>query len=111
MKKLLIAAGLGLIFGTLVSKYLFGGTVLSLLPWAIAGLGIGWFANSMQESLGDGAAYGFVLTFSFMMMGYEGSASRISRILPFSALGLFGALCGLVLGITGYALARLIKKA
>ena len=109
MKKLIIAVIVGLLLGAVVSKYLFVGSWLNLVLWGAAGVIIGWFTRSFRESLASGAVFGFVLAFSFMMAGYSGTMPVASRILPFSILGVVGAVCGIVLTIFGYWLSRRMR--
>jgi len=110
MKIILIAGSLGLVLGAIVSKYLFVGSWLNLILWGVFGVGIGFYAGKLRAALVAGAIYGFVLSFSFMMAGYEGTMSRASRILPFSVLGLFGAICGVILAVIGYLAAKKFRK-
>jgi len=107
--KLAVSILVGALLGTIGARYLFVGSALSLVPWGIAGLAIGYWGDS-RASMINGAAYGFALTFVFLVAGYTGSASLLSRLPFFALLGLFGAICGLVLGILGYLLKTLIHK-
>jgi hypothetical protein len=77
----------------------------TLVPWAIAGLALGYRANR-REAVISGAAYGFVLSFVFMAAGYTGDRLLITRVPFFALLGLFGALCGLVLAWVGSRIGR-----
>ena len=54
--------------------------------------------------------FGFILSFSFMMSGYEGTMSRASGILTFSILSLVGAICGMALTLIGYPVASRSKS-
>jgi hypothetical protein len=110
MTKLLVSIIVGSILGVIGSRYLFVGSGLSLLPWAVAGLAIG-YANARREAIIDGAVYGFFLCFVFMLAGYTGSASVISRLPFFALLGIFGAFCGLVLGLLGSLLRNVRRPA
>lgn len=101
MKKITTAVVAGLILGVVGARYLFVGSWLNLVPWAIAGLAIG-FWGAKNESLVNGVAYGFVLTFVFMLAGYEGKPSLISRVPFFAILGVVGGMCGLILGFVGF---------
>jgi len=67
----------------------------------IVGLLIGYGVQK-REWLVNGSCYGFAITFVFMVAGYAGNAYLISRIPFFAMLGLFGGLCGLVLGLMGF---------
>jgi hypothetical protein len=75
----------------------------SLVPWGLFALAIGFWCNKGQ-SLYGGAIYGFCLCFSFMIAGYNGTASLVSRLPFFVVIGLFGAVCGIAVSITGYFL-------
>ena len=103
MKKTFVSIVVGSLLGIIGSRFLFVGSALSLIPWAIAGLAIGAWCNK-RESMIYGAVYGFALTFVFMIAGYTGIASLLSRLPFFALLGLFGASCGFVLCILGYLL-------
>jgi hypothetical protein len=109
VKKAVVSVIAGSLLGILGARYLFVGSALSLIPWAIAGLAIGAWSNK-RESMINGAIYGFALSFAFMVAGYAGTASLLSRLPFFALLGLFGALCGFILGILGFLLkAGLLK--
>ncbi len=110
MSKFFISIAIGALLGIIGSRYLFVGSWLSLIPWAIAGLAIGYWGN-LRESLVNGGAYGFALAFVFMIAGYTGSASLVSRLPFFALLGVFGGLCGLVLGWLGYLLKKFVHRA
>jgi len=86
MVKIIIAAILGVILGATGPYY----------------ASIGWY--SKQQSLYAGALYGFCLNFSFMIAGYTGTASLLSRLPFFILIGLFGAVCGVALAAAGYFL-------
>ena len=102
MAKVIVAAILGIIVGATGPYYLFLGSY-SLVPWGLVGLALGFWCNK-RESLYAGAIYGFCLSFSFMVAGYNGAASLVSRFPFFALLGLFGAVCGVALTATGYFL-------
>ena len=100
MMKLLVAIFAGTALGILASRYIFVGSWLSLIPWAIAGLALG-FWSQRRVAMINGTVYGFVLAFIFMVSGYSGSGSLISRLPFFTVLGVVGAVCGLILGFLG----------
>jgi H+/Cl- antiporter ClcA len=56
-----------------------------------------------NESIVNGVVYGFVLSFVFLLAEYSGKASLISRVPFFAVLGVFGGVCGLVLGLLGFS--------
>jgi hypothetical protein len=99
--KLFISIVVGAALGVIGSRYLFVGSWLILIPWAIAGLAIGYWGPK-RGAMANGAVYGFVLSFIFMQAGYSGSAPAISRVPFFALLGVFGAICGFGLGLVGF---------
>jgi hypothetical protein len=101
MKKLFLSALAGVVLGVVGARYLFVGSFLSLIPWGIAGLLIGYWARRSRVAVIDGGLYGFTVAFTFMLAGYQGEASIINRIPFFALLGLVGAVCGSVLGWMG----------
>ena len=102
MVKIIIAAILGAILGATGPYYASLGWY-SLVPWGLVVLAIG-FSCSKPQSLYAGALYGFSLCFSFMIAGYNGTASLASRLPFFALIGLFGAVCGIAGSVTGYFL-------
>jgi len=80
MVKIIIAAILGVMLGATGPYYASIGWY-SIIPWGLVGLAIGFWC-SKRQSLYAGALYGFCLNFSFMIAGYTGTASLLSR-LPF----------------------------
>ena len=104
MLKTITAMIVGALLGVIGSRYLFVGSALSLIPWGIAGCLIGIWSDTRRQSILNGGLYGFVLSFVFMLSGYAGSEPVISRFPFFALLGLFGAVCGLILGWIGFFL-------
>ena len=102
---LLAALAVGALLGVLGARVVLVGSGLSLIPWAIAGPALGVCCRSGRETVGAGAVFGFALAFTFMTTGYDGSAALHTRLLPFAALGLVGAICGAVLTAVGHRLA------
>jgi hypothetical protein len=101
--KLVVSIVVGSLLGYIGSMVLFVGSWLSLIPWAIVGLAIGYWGHR-REAMVNGICYGFALAFIFMIAGYTGNASLTSRIPFFAILGIFGGLCGLILGLAGSAI-------
>ncbi len=99
--RILLVLSVGSLLGFLGARYLFVGSWLCLIPWTIAGLVLGYASRKGEPTL-TGAAYGFALSFVFMIAGYGGAASLLSRLPSFALLGLFGALCGLLLSLVGF---------
>lgn len=102
MVKIIIAAILGAILGATGPNYAYLGWY-SLVPWGLVVLAIGLWCSKPQ-SVYAGALYGFSLCFSFMIAGYNGRASLASRLPFFALIGLFGAVCGIAVSVTGYFL-------
>jgi len=102
MIRLVVAIVLGALFGLTGPRYLFLGW-FSLIPWGIAGLALGYWSQRGERVM-VGVLYGFALCFSFMIAGYTGTASLVSRLPFFGLVGVFGALCGLGLTVVGHRL-------
>jgi len=107
MIEVITALVLGVLLGMAASHALFLGW-WTLVPWGIGGLALG-FAFRRSATL-VGAIYGFVLCFTFMLAGYNGTASLISRVPFFAIIGCVGAICGAVLAFTGARLKRLASR-
>jgi hypothetical protein len=105
MFRVFIAVLVGLIFGILGPYYLAIG-IFSLIPWAFAAAILGYYCGGWAEAALDGAIYGFVLSFSFMIAGYTGNDPVAGRFPAFAILGLFGAACGSVFGLAGLGVRR-----
>jgi len=102
VNKILAAGILGVLVGISGQYYLSLG-VYSLIPWGLIGLAIGAWCTQRQ-GLSAGALYGFCLCFAFMVAGYSGSASLLSRIPFFLLIAAFGAVCGVALAAVGHFL-------
>ena len=109
MTKVVVSIIAGSLLGVIGSRYLLFGSWLNLLPWGIAGLVIGYWSER-REWVVNGGCTSFALAFVFLTKGYAGSAPLISRLLFFGMLGLFGGLCGLVLGRVGFEIKRRLKN-
>jgi hypothetical protein len=101
IRRTVVSICLGALLGILGARYVFVGSALSLVPWAIAGLCIGYF-NERRGAMINGAVYGFVLSFAFMCAGYKGTVPLVSRVPFFLLLGAIGAVCGFALGNLGF---------
>jgi hypothetical protein len=104
-----VAVVLGTALGVIGARFVFIGSALSLIPWALAGLALGAWCTRVQ-ALSVGAAYGFALAFVFMVAGYSGSAPLLGRLPAFALLGLVGAVCGLVLAWLGASVSHLMYR-
>ena len=106
---LVAAAACGALLGFLGARVVLVGSGLSLVPWAVVGLGLGLARRSGRLPAGLGATYGFALAYTFMVTGYDGAAALHTRLLPFVVLGAFGALCGMLLAVGGQLLRRRVS--
>jgi len=89
----------GLVLGFGASKMLsLGGW--TLLPWGIAAMVIGWLSGGIKSAIINGALYGFVLSFVFLLAGYVGN-ELLDKVPAFVLLGIFGGVCGLILSGVG----------
>ena len=111
MRAILLSALIGTVLGYLGARVLFVGSYLSLIPWGIAGFILGWWSQTYRTAGMNGAVYGFVLAFFFMLVGYEGSSPVWTRIPFFALLGLVGAVCGAGWGLGGAWLSQFTGKA
>jgi hypothetical protein len=109
MKKIVVAIAAGAVLGVVGSRVLFVGSWLSLIPWTIAGLALGAWCGRW-ESVRVGAVFGFSVSFVFMVSGYSGSAPLLGRLPAFAVLGVFGAVCGIVLGLLGSLIGSGLKR-
>ena len=109
IKKVIVAVAVGIVFGILSSRYVLVGSALSLVPWGIAGVLLGLWCPLFQEAVPIGALYGFLVAFTFMAAGYQGSAPILTRLPFFAILGIVGAICGIVLGVIGSFVRRKLR--
>jgi hypothetical protein len=76
-----------------------GGPVWILIPWGTNSFAIAYKVSSYK--IISAAGFGFAASFAFMMAGYSGEASLVSRIPPFLVIALFGGICGSLCGLVG----------
>ncbi len=86
-----------------------GGPAIILLPWGIVSFIIGTVSTNKKWATANGAVFGFVASFVFMLSGYDGHTALFTRFVPFAIIGLFGAICGLVLSLLGHVVYRRIR--
>lgn len=99
-----VLIALGASLGVLGARYLLVGSALSLIPWGISSIGIGWLSTTRYRAIRDAAVFGFTLAASFMVAGYQGAEPLLTRLPAFGLLGLIGALCAATLALLGHAL-------
>jgi hypothetical protein len=92
----------GVVIGAAGPQYVFLGAY-SLIPWGLIAILLGLWGNK-RETMKSGAIYGFSLSFAFLVAGYNGAASLMSRFPFFAILALFGAVFGMALSAVGYFL-------
>ena len=97
--RLTAAVALGLLLGW-AAAHVLSLQWWTLVPWGLAAAALG-FRASRATAVVAGALYGFVLCFVFTLAAYGGAAPAITRVPFFTALGLVGALCGLLLALFG----------
>jgi hypothetical protein len=73
----------------------------TLIPWAVAGLVIGAITRDRREAVLAGATYGFVLGFSFMVFGYDGTDPVVAKVPFFALLGIVSAGFAVTLSLAG----------
>ena len=95
------AAVLGLVLGYAGSQLL-NLQWATLIPWALGGLAVGAVCRVRSEALVAGLAYGFVLGFSFMVVGYNGTDPIVGKLPFFAIIGVVSAAFGGVLAFVGW---------
>lgn len=104
-----VGAAVGIVRGVVGARFLLVGSWLNLVPWSVAGAALGARPRRVREATLVGAAYGFGLGFAFMIAGYAGAASLVSRLAPFLIIGAIGALCGAGLAALSASIMRRIR--
>ena len=103
-------AVLGAALGVIGARFVFVGSGLSLIPWGLVAIVVGVLAPTRGAALADAAAYGFTLALTFMVAGYDGTATLVSRLPSFVILGLIGAGCAALLALIGSFVATAIRR-
>lgn len=101
-----VAAVVGVALGVLGARVIFVGSWLTLIPWGAAGLALGARVRRARSAAVVGALYGYLLTMAFMVAGYTGSPSIMSRLPAFAIVAFVGALGGLMTAILGSLITR-----
>ena len=105
---LLVALGVAL--GLVGARCVFVNSGLSLIPWGIAAALIGAAAPSRARTVIGAAVFGFALAMSFMLFGYDGEGSLLSVVAPFCLLGLVGAVCAVLMALSGRVIRQAITR-
>ena len=103
--KLFLSAVIGGILGYAASRFLFL-QWLTLIPWGLAALLVGYFSTTRRQSVLNGIAFGFFMGFIFMAAGYTGNDPIITKIPFFASLGIVSAACGALASVVGHMLNR-----
>ena len=99
----------GIVLGMIGARYLFVGSAMSLIPWSIVGAGLGAWGRE-KGWVPTGLVYGFTLYFAFMVAGYTGEASLLSRVPFFAVIAVIGAVFGFLSAWAGAFLGRKIIR-
>jgi hypothetical protein len=105
-----VAIALGVVLGFVGSRLLFL-QAATLIPWGIAGLVVGAISQDRRQALVGGAAYGFVVGFTFTAAGYGGADPLFSKIPFFAIFGLVSAAFGIALSLVGHWLTIRLRTA
>ena len=109
MKKGIFSFVLGIVLGNIAARYLFVGSVLTLIPWSIAGISLGVWNHSYRQAAINGLLYGFFLSMSFLIADYTGLDPVATKLPGFVALSIIGAIGGIVLALIGRSSSALFK--
>src|ERR1700676_2825259 len=105
-EKLLI--GIVAVVVGIISYYLLNGWY-NIIPWAIITLAIGYFSKSRNDSLINGAIFGYFLFLAYIFIGYQGKTDTDS-VLKFILFDFVFSLIGAVVGLAGGFGGFLMKK-
>jgi|ERR1051325_1786533 apolipoprotein N-acyltransferase len=106
----LISILAGIACGIISNQRLFSGSVLNLIFWGVVGLILGFPQKEKREKVWSGLLYGFSVTISFLISGFNGAPNKLARFVMFSLfLSAIGAACGLVLVFLGARLKKLFR--
>jgi hypothetical protein len=103
-------AGAGVVLGLVGARYVFVNSGLSVIPWGLASVLIGFLAATRKQAVFGAALFGFALAASFMAFSYDGSNGVAGVIVPFSLLGLVGAACAAILALVGQLLRAAVRR-
>jgi len=92
-----IAGVVGIACGLASNTPVLAGRWANLIVWAVAGLVLGLFVTGRRLILSTGLVYGFVMSVTFLLSGFQGSRDKLPAFLGLTlALSLVGAVGGLV---------------
>jgi len=102
----LIAVALGIISGILSTHVVLIGWG-NLIFWALVGIALGLFVTGKREVLWSGALFGFFLSISFLLSGFQGAPDKFFVFILFS-LGL--SIVGMGGGIISVFIGSWLRK-
>jgi len=105
-----VAIAMGVVLGFLGSRLLFLQWA-TLIPWGIGGLVVGAISQDRRQALVGGAAYGFVVGFTFTAASYGGADPLLSKVPFFAIFGLVSAAFGIALTLAGHWLTIRLRPA
>ena len=109
---LIISGVVGIACGLVSHTPFLEGQWLNLAVWGIVGIALGLFTIGTRLTIWAGLVYGFCLSVTFLVSGFQGSADKLPAFLLLTlVLSLVGALGGLVTVYVGSRLRRLFHKA
>ena len=99
---IVVAALVGIICGFFTAHSFLATSWTSLIFWGIIGVGVGFFCANRKEIVSTGVAFGFFVTISFLLFGFQGASDKFAGFVVFSlGLSILGAFCGIVLTYIG----------
>jgi hypothetical protein len=101
---ILVAAVAGVALGFI------GGPVVILVPWAAVAAICGARSRRAATVVGSGLAFGFAVSFVFLVRGYQGSEGIVAVVALFAGLSVFGAFCGAVISTVGWLTSSRLQK-
>ena len=107
---LFVPALVGIACGLASESSLLAGQWLNLILWGIAGVVLGLFTTGRRMIVWAGIVYGFCLSVTFLISGFQGSADKLPAFLALTlALSVVGAAGGLASVWVGSRLRRIIR--
>jgi hypothetical protein len=108
---LIISAIVGIVCGIASVTVFVTAQWANLILWALAGIGLGFFAVGRRAVLWTGIVYGVFLSASFLLVGFQGTPDKLPAFLVLTlGLSVVGALGGIVTVFVGSQLRRLLGR-
>ena len=85
-----------------LSTHAFSLGYYNLVLWGVVGAGLGFFCSNKKTAIWVGTVYGFCLSVSFLLSGFQGAANKFLAFALFSlGLSMIGAVGGLTTSYIG----------